>query len=142
MKPHPPLLAAALVAVLAGCAGDEAPVSSSIADACAAGDGKAVVVEGYLRLPESLQITDTATIKLFAARGGRGTSVDVELPIGDGPSQLRDVPARFSVTSLRVQAVGGKTVTINDRVSLTAKVSTDEAGGCVLTEAQVKLASG
>jgi hypothetical protein len=131
----------AALAALAGCGGDEPPVPVAVKDACGAGDGKSVVLEGYLRLPEALQISDTAVIRLFAAMGGRGTNVHVEFPIGDGPNQLKDLPAKFSVTSLRVQSADGGTVTINDRVELTAKVSVGDTG-CVLREPQVALITG
>lgn len=131
-----------LLFALAGCGGGESPpLSVSVADACGTGDGKTVVVEGFLRLPETLTITDTARIKIFAAARGRGADVEVEFPIGEGPNQLRDVPAKFSVTSLRVQSADGGTVTINDRVELTATVSNDDAG-CVLREPQVVLITG
>jgi hypothetical protein len=142
MKFSPALLVLVVLGTVNGCGGgDDPPTAVSIRDACGVGDGTSVVVEGYLRLPETLRISDTAVIDLFAATGGRGTPVEVEFPIGDGPNQLRDIPAKFSVTSLRVQTAAGETVTIIDRVAVTAKVEAGDAG-CVLTDPQVALAAG
>lgn len=124
--------------LLAGCGGSGDPTPVSVAAACdAANAGDKVTVTGYLRLPASLTLGTTAVIDLFAKRGGEGERVSVEFPVGDGPNELRDLPASYSPTSLRVGTADGE-ATIIDSVAVTAKVSTKE-GACVLTGPTVQM---
>ncbi len=124
---------------VAGCGGgDDPPAQAALAAACDAGnDGRHVIVEGYLRLPERLRISTTTVIDVFAAPGAGGARQRVEFPIGDQPNQLERPPATYAPTSLRVIAADGAEVTINDRVRLTAQVARDDTG-CLMREPQVE----
>ncbi len=133
------MVAIAVAMTLAACGGETPPVEVSVVAACAEENAKrTVIVEGYLRLPETISVSDTAVIDLWSLTGGSGDKVSVEFPIGEAPNQLRKPPANFSVTSLRVTTRGGKEVTIRDRVRLTAKPSTGD-GACRLTQPDVQL---
>ncbi len=133
------LVALAATMTLAACGGDAPPVEVSVLAACAEENAKrTVIVEGYLRLPETISVSDTAVIDLWSLTGGSGDTVSVEFSIGDAPNQLRKPPENFSITSLRVITRGGKEVTIRDRVRLTATPSTGD-GACRLTQPDVQL---
>ncbi len=129
-------------AVAVGCGGEDPPRETVIAQACSPDNtGKRVIVEGFLRLPKKLELSDTAVIDLFSLLGGDGDRASVRVPIGDGPNQLRDLPPTYTPTSLRVGIDGsteGEEVTIIDRVRLTAKVE-DVDGACVLTDPVVEV---
>jgi len=95
-----------------------------------------VIVEGFLRLPKKLEISDTAVVDLYSLLGGDGDRVSVRLAVGDDYNQLRDLPPKYTPTSLRVGVNGSKEseeATIIDRVVVNGKVERGE-GGCVLTD--------
>mgnify|MGYP001258148973 CR=1 FL=1 len=136
-----PLVVAAVAVLAVGCGGEAAPVEVSVADACSQEHhGHRVTVEGFLRLPSKLELSDTAVIEVFSLMQGDGDSVPLRLKIGDGPSELRDLPSTYTASSLRVGVENAKqTASIIDRVVVTAKVS-DEDGVCVLTSPRIERA--
>jgi hypothetical protein len=96
-------------------------------------------VEGYLRLPDEISVSDTAVIDLWSLNGALGDRLKVRLPIGEAANQMERPPANFSVTSLRVVAQDGTSeATIRDRVRLTGKVGDEE---CLLEEPTVEIVS-
>lgn len=125
----------ALTLVSAGCGGDSTPELVSVADSCKPEhQGDRVIVEGFLRLPEKLELSDAAVIEFYSLMGGDGDSVPIRLEIGDGPNQLRDLPSTYTASSLRVGVENDdRTVSIIDRVRVTAD-STAENGTCLLTD--------
>jgi hypothetical protein len=101
-------------------------------------NGKTVDVEGYLRLPERISVTDRVVIDLFSRRGGEGDRASVEFVLGTGPNQLERPEADFTVTSLRARTRRGKVVTLNDRVAVTGKVSL-AAETCLVRVVEVRI---
>ncbi len=127
---------------VAGCGGESDPQRVSVVDACTPDNhGDRVVVEGFLRLPETLALSDTTVIDLFSLMGGDGDRVPVRLGVGDGPNELRDLPSTYSASSLRVGVVNAEqTVSIIDRVVVTA-TATEEDGACLLTDPTIERAA-
>lgn len=144
-RPRVRLLVALVAAgaVVAGCGGEDPPRQEVIATVCDGTlTGKRVIVDGFLRLPKKLALSDTAVIDMYSLLGGDGDRVPVRITIGDGPNQLRDLPPTYTPTSLRVgldASKEGDEVTIIDRVRVTAKVG-DVDGACTLTDPVVTLA--
>lgn len=127
--------AVGLMGAVSACGGESEPTPVSVVDSCAPEHhGDQVIVKGFLRLPEKLELSDTAVIDLFSLMQGDGDSVAVRVPIGEGPSQLRDLPSEYSASSLRVGVENDdRTVSIIDRVVVTAKAEA-EGDTCVLTD--------
>ena len=120
-----------------GCGGgDEPPRQVAVETVCALKDGSRVEVQGYLRLPERISLTDRAVIDLFTRRGGAGDRASVELVLGTAANQLERLEAGFTPTSLRVRGRDGTVATLNDRVVVEAK-ATREGDTCVLKDAIV-----
>lgn len=127
--------------VAAGCGGSDAPTPVGVAAACGSDDNARIQVEGFLRLPERIALTDRAVIDLFTKRGGDGERVSVEFPLGTQPNQLERPEEGFTVTSLRVQDSAGTVVTLNDRVTLVGTV--DRQGEtCVVRDPVVTAVPG
>ena len=124
---------------MAGCGGDDPPAPVAVETACTLGDGTRVIVEGFLRLPDSVRQSDRAVIDLFTRRGGGGDRVSVEFVLGNGPNQMERLPAAFSATSLRVRGDGGSVATLNDSVTIEASVS-GPSTDCVLRDPKVTVA--
>lgn len=104
--------------------------------ACALKNGSRVQVQGYLRLPARISLTDRAVIDLFTRRGGTGDRASVELLLGTEPNQLERLEAGFTPTSLRVRGSDGTVATLIDQVVVVATVK--RAGGtCVLADSTV-----
>jgi len=134
----PGLLIVAAVAFFgAGCGGGEpAPEPVVVKTACALKNGSRVQVQGYLRLPARISLTDRAVIDLFTRRGGTGDRASVELLLGTEPNQLERLEAGFTPTSLRVRGSDGTVATLIDQVVVVATVK--RAGGtCVLADSTV-----
>lgn len=137
----PALLVVLAVALCgSGCGGDGLPTQVAVETVCALKDGSRVEVEGYLRLPQRISLTDRAVIDLFTRRGGAGDRVSVEMLLGTGPNQLERLEAGFTPTSLRARGRRGTVATLNDRVVVVAKVRrTGDA--CVLTDPTLTVVS-
>lgn len=122
--------------LLGGCGGEPALVAFD--EVCTdAHRGDRVIVSGYLRLPQSLTIGRTAVIDMHARRGELGEPIKVELEVGAGPDQLRDLPPSYSPTALRVGLHNNaREVTIIDRVNVTGTLDGD--GECRLTDVEVR----
>ena len=112
------------------------PKPVAVKSACALKNGARVQVQGYLRLPTRIRLTDRAVIDLFTRRGGRGDRTSVELILGTDPNQLERLQAGFTPTSLRVRGNDGTVATLNDNVVVVATVR--RAGEtCVLADPTV-----
>lgn len=117
---------------------DSPPTPVAVELACGAGDGARVQVEGFLRLPDRLAMTDRATINLFTRREGEGDRVAIEFVLGTGPNQLEPLEEGFTPTSLRVRGNGGTLATIADVVTVNATVSGKDPN-CVLRDPVVSV---
>lgn len=135
-------LAVAVALAVSACGGESAPTRVSVADACSPDHrGHRIVVEGFLRLPEKLALSDTAVIELYSLMGGDGDHVPLRIGVGDGPDQLRDLPDTYSASSLRVGVQNDeRTASIIDRVVVTAK-ATEEDGACLLVDPAIERAA-
>ncbi len=134
------LVGLGVVAVLSGCGGGDAPPRAvAVSAVCGPGEGR-VEVQGFLRLPDRISLTDRAVIDLYSERGGEGDRAQVEFVVGDGPNQLQRPEPGYTPTSMRVQSAEGIAATLNDRVVLVAAAARDGAA-CVLREPVVMLAA-
>ena len=121
----------------AGCGGGEgAPRPIAVTTVCAVPNNSRVQVQGYLRLPTRISLTDRAVIDLFTRRGGAGARASVEFLLGTSPNQLERLEAGFTPTSLRVRGSDGRVATLNDRVVVVAKVKRS-GDTCVLGDPTV-----
>jgi hypothetical protein len=132
------LLAAAAAGVFGGgCGGGESvPKAVAVKSACALKSGSRVQVQGFLRLPGRISLTDRAVIDLFTKRGGHGDRASVELLLGTDPNQLERLEAGFTPTSLRVRGRDGTVATLIDRVVVVATVKRAH-DTCVLADPTV-----
>lgn len=139
LRPRVLLVGVAALLGAPGCGGGDGPPRQVAVEAvCGLDDGARVEVQGYLRLPEKISLTDRAVIDLFTRRGGAGDRASVNLVLGTGPNQLERPEAGFTPTSLRVRGGDGTVATLNDRVVVVAKVTRAD-GSCVLGDATLRV---
>jgi hypothetical protein len=126
------LAAVALVACSAGPPTQGEPRDfSSVCDP--ANDGHRVAVDGYLRLPDQIQVFKSSSgsveekivvVRLFQSNAFEGTPIGVNIDFGSGPNTMADIPGEYIFTDddLQVHRADGQTASYGDRVKISGTV--------------------
>jgi hypothetical protein len=125
------------VLALAACAGPPTVGEPrDFANVCdKANDGHRVAVEGYMRLPETIDVVkpprtggdglEILVVRLFQTPNFSGTPIGVDIDFGSEPNTMDEIPngARgFTDADLKVHAANGQTVTYGQRVKISGTV--------------------
>jgi len=99
-----------------------------------ANDGQRVAVQGYLQLPESLEVVtygdgskkqaQSVVLRMFETDRFQGNQIGVNLNVGTGPNTMDDIPGEYIFTDsdLKVHLADGQTSTYGQRVNVSGKV--------------------
>jgi hypothetical protein len=96
-------------------------------------DGHRVAVEGYLRLPDQIQVYKSSSgsveekivvVRLFQSTSFQGTPIGVNIDFGTGPNTMADIPGEYIFTDddLQVHRADGQTAGYGDRVKISGTV--------------------
>ena len=128
-------LSLAAVALVACSEGPPTPGEprdfSSVCDK--ANDGHRVAVEGYLRLPDQIQVYKSSSgsvdekivvVRLFESGNFQGTRIGVNIDFGTGPNTMADIPGEYIFTDddLQVHRADGQTAGYGDKVKISGTV--------------------
>jgi hypothetical protein len=128
-------LSLAAVALVACSEGPPTPGEprdfSSVCDK--ANDGHRVAVEGYLRLPDQIQVYKSSSgsvdekivvVRLFESGKFQGTPIGVNIDFGTGPNTMADIPGEYIFTDddLQVHRADGQTAGYGDKVKISGTV--------------------
>lgn len=135
--------------MLAACS--KTPKPFEVRDICSQPEGSAVIVQGFLSLPKTID-----TIQL--TKGGKITQVGYQLPLSTKPdaagemvkttiwttnskepNKIKAVPnGAFTANDLLVYAENGTEITAGKTVKLTGETVKDEKSGCAITVTKVE----
>lgn len=105
-------------------------------EACSSpNEGVPIAVEGYLRLPPSLENTGSVILELFPDLSFEGKPIAVPVAFGDGPNQAHRVATAYRDDDLRVHLADGTEVPFGTRVRVSGRmyyVVTSEEFACGL----------
>ncbi len=98
-----------------------------------ANDGHRVAVEGYLRLPDQIQVYKSRSgsvdekivvVRLFQSTQFQGTPIGVNIDFGTGPNTMADIPGEYIFTDndLQVHRADGQTAGYGDKVKISGTV--------------------
>jgi hypothetical protein len=111
----------ALPACVPATAGPGTP--QSFAFACAKpNEGRQIAVEGYLRLPPSLDNTKSVMLRLYPDPSFKGTPVGVPLLFGDKGNEARKISSSYHDEDLRVYLADGIAVPFGTRVLVSGRM--------------------
>ena len=128
MTAHPFHLGLATVAVLAGCAADQAPITVSFSNICQQEAKSRVAVDGYLRLPlMNMTCKSGRCLAIFyAAPGGKGAWIGADVrntaKSGSGVNAIEMPPKTYRAEDLRVHLKDGSVVGQDAKVRLIGEV--------------------
>jgi hypothetical protein len=129
-----PLLALPIIALTACNQGPPTagqPVNfSNVCDK--SNDGHRVMVEGFLRLPDSIDVitnrnggsaTEILVVRLFQDKAFKGTPIGVNFDFGSGPNMMDELPRpQYTDEDLKVHLTDGRTATYGQRVNVSGTV--------------------
>ena len=113
------------VAGLAACVPQAAYPGAlqAFADACdKPNEGLQIAVEGYLRLPDTLDSTDSVVLRLYPDLSFSGTPIGVTMKFGDSPNEARSITSSFRDDDLKVRLADGKVVPFGTKVRVSGKM--------------------
>jgi hypothetical protein len=84
--------------------------------------GQPIAVEGYLRLPPSLDGSRGVMLRLYPDPSLMGTPIGVQMPFGDGPNQVHGIHSSYRDSDLRVHLADGKVIPFGERVRVSGRV--------------------
>lgn len=132
-----------------GC-GESKPIAVEIKDVCSQPTGTNVTIQGYLSLPQMLEVTKYT-------RNGQGVSMNYKLFLmtkqeatGDAvavilsatgfsePNKIKTLPERYSWNDLVAYTDDGKTSVAGNLVKLTGKINPNEKNGCQLNVMKIE----
>ncbi|MBV9582938.1 MAG: hypothetical protein JO057_30505 [Chloroflexi bacterium] len=98
-----------------------------------ANDGHRVAVEGYLRLPDQIEVfksrsgsvdEEIVVVRLFQSKKFDGTPVGVNFDFGTGPNTMDQIPGEyvFSDSDLKVHRADGEIAGFGDPVKISGTV--------------------
>ena len=132
----------ALPACVPATAGPGTP--QAFAFACAkTNEGRQIAVEGYLRLPRSLDSTKSVMLRLYPDPSFKGAPVGVPVLFGDRPNEARKISSAYHDEDLRVHLADGSTVPFGTRVRVSGRMYfpvTPEDYDCALQTPYVEAA--
>lgn len=130
-----------MISLLFGC-GETKPLAVEIKDVCSQPTGTNVTIQGYLSLPQMMEVTKYT-------RNGQGVSMNYKLLLmtkpdktGDSvaviltatgisePNKIKTLPDKYDWNDLVAYTNEGKTSVSGNLVILTGKVNPDEKNGC------------
>jgi hypothetical protein len=96
-------------------------------------DGKRVAVEGYMRLPETIdvvtnqrtgkQLAQILVVRLFKSGTYAGTPIGVDFDFGKDANQMDELPRpAYSDSDLKVHLANGSTASYGQRVKISGTV--------------------
>ncbi len=97
---------------------------------------KRVTVEGYLDLPHGTVVLcgyGTCPVSLVRSRGAKDEDFSVSLKTGSDPTQMKELPQKYSQQDLVVHTTDGRTVGVGAKVRVTGRrLGTTNDGSCKL----------
>jgi|SRR5579864_7134696 len=95
-------------------------------------DGHRIMVQGFLRLPDTIDIitnrtggnaTEILVVRLFQDKGFKGTPIGVNFDFGSGPNMMDELPTpQYTDEDLKVHLPDGRTATYGQRVTVSGTV--------------------
>ncbi len=84
--------------------------------------GQYIAVDGYLRLPASLDSSRTVMLRLYPDPSFRGTPIGVQMRFGDGPNQVHKITSSYRDSDLMVHLADGKVIPFGTRVLVSGRM--------------------
>jgi hypothetical protein len=84
--------------------------------------GQYIAVQGYLRLPSSLDSGSSVMLRLYPDPSYMGTPIGVQMPFGDGPNQVHRINRSYRDNDLKVHLADGKVVSFRARVRVSGRM--------------------
>lgn len=85
-------------------------------------EGLLIAVEGYLRLPASLDSGRSVMLRLYPDPSFKGTPVGVQMPFGDGANQAHKISSSYRDQDLKVRLADGTLVPFGQRVRVSGRM--------------------
>lgn len=85
-------------------------------------EGQLIAVEGYLRLPASLDSASTVVLRLYPDPSMQGKPVGVLMRFGDAPNQAHRISRSYRDSDLRVRLADGAVIPFGTRVRVSGRV--------------------
>jgi hypothetical protein len=85
-------------------------------------EGLRIAVDGYLRLPDTLDSTDRVVLRLYMDLSFTGKPIGVTMKFGDGPNEARRITSSFRDEDLKVRMANGEVVPFRTRVRVSGKM--------------------
>jgi len=133
----------------AACAGAEkkpptAGELKNFAEVCdQANEGKRVAVEGFLRLPDKVNLKTGPVLRLYPTTEFAGKPVGVSTEIGSGPNQVAVLPKEFADKDLKVKTANGQVAGFGTKIRVAGDMYYPVVGQefpCALSNPLVELA--
>ncbi len=83
--------------------------------------GQYIAVDGYLRLPASLDSSRTVMLRLYPDPSFGGTPIGVQMHFGDGPNEVHKINSSYYDSDLRVHLADGKVIPFRARVRVSGQ---------------------
>ncbi len=84
--------------------------------------GEIIGVEGYLRLPPSLDSTRFVMLRLYPDPGFKGKPIGVMMGFGNGPNQAQQINSSYRDEDLKVHLADGTEVPFRTRVRVSGRM--------------------
>ncbi len=107
-------------------------------------EGQLISMEGYLRLPPSLNSTRTVTLDLYPDPSFKGTPIGVVMQFGDGPNEAHKISSSYHDSDLTVHLADGTPVPFGTRVRVSGWMQIPlehEDYACILQDPYVEPAN-
>ncbi len=111
------------------CAAACAPPSPSpgqlqpFSNACAkSNEGQLIAVDGYLRLPDSLDGGSSVDLRLYPDLTFQSRPIEVVMPVGDGPNHAQRITSPYHDDDLKVHLADGTPVPFGTRLRVSGRV--------------------
>ncbi len=87
-----------------------------------ANKGKRIAVEGYLRLPETINPKVGPVLRLYRTNDFNTVPIGVSTDFGTQPNHVETVPERYSHKDLKVHLANGQVVGFGTKVKVSGEV--------------------
>ncbi len=84
--------------------------------------GEIIAVEGYLRLPPTLDSTRSVMLRLYPDPSFQGKPIGVMMRFGTGPNQAQQINSSYRDEDLKVRLADGREIPFRTRVRVSGRM--------------------